>query len=694
MAEPAEALVARGKAEVQAKSYEAAVATLTQALAERPGDVDALFFRGLALLRQGKYADGARDYAALLIRRPDHADGRFNLGWCYQKDNRLPEAEAEYGRYLELKPDDPDALLERARCRLARQDNAGAQADLDAADRLKPENADIRFQRGRARMGQGHWELAIKDFEASVGIDPEYTNAWYNRAWCRGKLGDHAGAAEDYTRYLGLYPDHADAYIYRGNRRFDLCDLRGTLADYEKAVSLDAANEKELRTWIDLARRLEKLERDGPNDQFVAACVERGNAKRDNGEHATALLWFARALEVDANAVDALHGRALTSILMGRHEDAIRDCGRAIEIKPGGVDYWHDRARSRRMSGDAKGALADFNRALEINPDYLYSLAGRAFTFTQLEDFASAVKDYERYVRLEPKAVSDIWYNLGWTRRKIGQHAEAVDALSKAIELNPADADGWSQRGYARRDAGDKDGARSDLRKAIALKPEYKETIETYIADMDRAPSEKPPAPAPARARPARAAAPTPAGGVGEKLKDLCLYILLPLGIFLGLGIARVPFLGDIPARVIDMPYKIGWIVAHWNDAAAFPPKSDLCMEPFCTRTDTSEKHVGGRLGYTSQVMYAYCPEHGPTFFSTGQRFDGFLYFIYWGTILVLSCLMAPIAALPLLPLIWLFHKSTAAARKEQLSLDKVGESVMIAGIAVVLLAWILFAWW
>ncbi len=51
--------------------------------------------------------------------------------------------------------------------------------------------------------------------------------------------------------------------------------------------------------------------------------------------------------------------------------------------------------------------------------------------------------------------------------------------------------------------------------------------------------------------------------------------------------------------RAVDVYYKAGWIVTH------FPPKDNLCSEPFCVSTDT--KKPGRRF---LELHFAYCDRH------------------------------------------------------------------------------------
>ena len=139
--------------------------------------------------------------------------------------------------------------------------------------------------------------------------------------------------------------------------------------------------------------------------------------------------------------------------------------------------------------------------------------------------------------------------------------------------------------------------------------------------------------------------------------------------------------------RPLDVYYRAGWMIAHHDDQRAFPPKSNLCMETFCTRTDTTKKFAGGHKGYTSQAYYYYCPIHQPSFVNTGSRFDGFLRFVYWGTVFLISHLLAfGFFSLPALGLQRLFAKRT--------DFVELVMPVTYLAFGISAAAWLMFAIW
>ncbi|MGD0954976.1 MAG: tetratricopeptide repeat protein, partial [Methanotrichaceae archaeon] len=61
------------------------------------------------------------------------------------------------------------------------------------------------------------------------------------------------------------------------------------------------------------------------------------------------------------------------------------------------------------------------------------------------------------------------WDNKGESLRRQGNYVEAVQALNKAIELDPNHVDAWSNLGEALKSLGDNSGAAAAFAKAKEL---------------------------------------------------------------------------------------------------------------------------------------------------------------------------------------------------------------------------------
>jgi len=74
---------------------------------------------------------------------------------------------------------------------------------------------------------------------------------------------------------------------------------------------------------------------------------------------------------------------------------------------------------------------------------------------------------------IDYKKTAEYWFNLGYYYAEAGLYDKAIEAYTKAIALDPNDADAYSNRGAAYYSKGQYDRAIEDYNKAIALDPNY-----------------------------------------------------------------------------------------------------------------------------------------------------------------------------------------------------------------------------
>ncbi len=495
---------------------------------------------------------------------------------------------------------------------------AEALAAVDALLAVQPGFAGAQFTRGHALMGLSRWAEAIPSFSSALGQEGCPPEAWYNLGMCRGRLGEHAAAVTDFSRFLGLRPKDVDAHLQRANRRLDAAEYAGAADDYEKAIALDAAMEKELRSWAELARRFDRLLREGPAAELAAACRERGWAKLGGQDARTAATWFSRTVEADPGDAEGWRGRAEARSTLGQKAEALQDAAKAAELAPASPEAWRSLGNVRRDGGDIPAALEAYARAIELKRDEPVVWFARGLARGDAGDLAGADEDYTQALALKPD-YGHALLNRGWARRKLSRHAEAVADLTRCLDLDGRNALAYSNRGYARQGLGDLEGMRQDFRKAVELNPSYEAELRPLIGE---------PAPAPLPAKPVVAPPPPPPEG--------CSPVLLGVvaGLLVLLGVARVPYLSAIPSRICDIPFKV-WVV--FSGSAEGEPlswRSDLCAEPFCRKIATRELHVWGKPRYTSQVDWWYCGEHEPYFASTYSRIDAMIFMLpYWALV-------------------------------------------------------------
>jgi tetratricopeptide (TPR) repeat protein len=181
---------------------------------------------------------------------------------------------------------------------------------------------------------------------------------------------------------------------------------------------------------------------------------------------ATALLQLGE-IERAAEILDAL----------GRNAVAPADARAALLGQAG--QLWLALGRPDRAYAAATLGLA----ARADDPDLL---TDRAIAAASQGRFEEAVDDLSRVVDLRPDHAEPLVLRASaW--RQLGQAALAEDDLARALALHPANPDALLERGLLRRDQRDLAAARADWETAIRLSPESAaaELARDHLAGLD-----------------------------------------------------------------------------------------------------------------------------------------------------------------------------------------------------------------
>lgn len=163
---------------------------------------------------------------------------------------------------------------------------------------------------------------------------------------------------------------------------------------------------------------------------------------------------------------------------LGRQALAPADARAALLAQA--VQLWLALGRPDRAHAASTLGLA----ARADDPDLL---TDRAIAAASQGRFEEAVDDLSRVVDLRPgKAEPLVLRASAW--RQLGQGALAEDDLARALALDPANPDALLERGLLRRDQRDLDAARADWELAIRLSPESAaaELARDHLAALER----------------------------------------------------------------------------------------------------------------------------------------------------------------------------------------------------------------
>lgn len=177
MADGAQQLVREAMNLQQAGDVGGAKALYEQALAQDPGNADALHLSGLASLQLGDFDEAVTRIRKAVDRVPEHPVLRNNLGLAMHKAGTLVAAAGQLQKALELRADYGGAHMNLAAVYSDLGDREGAlEHGLEAVEQ-EPERAEAWFNLGLFLLDRVELAQAIEAFRRALTINPRYPAA-------------------------------------------------------------------------------------------------------------------------------------------------------------------------------------------------------------------------------------------------------------------------------------------------------------------------------------------------------------------------------------------------------------------------------------------------------------------------------------------------------------------------------------
>ncbi len=243
-------------------------------------------------------------------------------------------------------------------------------------------------------------------------------------------------------------PKTGDQYLDRGANHYENGRYGLAMSDFTQALRRDRKN--------------------------ALAISNRGWVFYQRDDLQTALAEFNDAIRLDSTLDYAYWGRAMVNHAIGEFEQAADDMSHAIrncEDQEDLAQMYLDRAEFHLANEDYVASLYDTDRAIDARPKFGWAHACRGQMLAFLERFDEAAQAFSKAIDLDPYNAEIL--NLVGTALESGENYEdAIKQYTLAIKLSPRNPVFYANRGKAWRAAEYYGSAEEDLKKAIELSPE------------------------------------------------------------------------------------------------------------------------------------------------------------------------------------------------------------------------------
>ncbi|MDP1876972.1 MAG: tetratricopeptide repeat protein [Actinomycetota bacterium] len=338
----AQLLLQRAAVTGDADSYARALASLDQAVASAPGDLDLLAARAAARVTTHDFAGAATDAQRVLAVIHDHLGA---LGAAYDaafETGQYADAEGFLAALARLAPASPQVLFRQARWAALGGDPVGAATIAARARAIATTTGIVGTARagydllvGKLALDEGRYAIALGAYESALAAAPGWHAALAGLGRARAASGDLVGAEEALAASTGIVP---------------LPETLTALGDVRTALG-DTAGAEVAYGTVDVVARLESVQ------QLASRAIVLSRA--DRGVDTDAAVRDARAelrVRQDVYGYDALAWALLAD---GQAAEAATMADRALAL--GTLD-----PRLLLHAGLAHAANGDEARATEL----------------------------------------------------------------------------------------------------------------------------------------------------------------------------------------------------------------------------------------------------------------------------------------------------------------------------------------
>lgn len=343
----------------------------------------------------------------------------------------------------------------------AKQATPGAQpAKSGKIDDFAPAVRQL-LQKANAAVVAGRYPTAIEAMSQAIGITPEDARLFRIRADIYSLQKENANARADFSTAIRLAPEDANLYNYRGYFLMSMGLGKEAMEDFNKAISLDAKNS--------------------------AALNNRGLMKLAGEDYAAAEADFAKAIEADRKFADAWNNRGFVRMKQKQLDSAMSDIQMAVQLNEKYVTAWNNCGLIALEQQKYDEAAKAFSRAVELDPMDVRWLNHRRAALIKMNRFTEAQADASRIEWLAGLAAlteeagrnarnPKVWLNRGNHLMNGKAYGAAIQDFTRALVVNPGNADALAARAKAWIGTGDYQKAMLDCDESIVVRP----SPETY----------------------------------------------------------------------------------------------------------------------------------------------------------------------------------------------------------------------
>jgi len=379
-------------------------------LEETRRNLDQAYLRAAAVLGRASNRAAAIDVMQSLVAlNPRSAAAHFAMAHLMVRGGDLDKALITIDEVLKLRPDWEEAALFKARLLLSQKDPGKARAFFESFLDGNPRATNVRLNYARFLIDQKEWQKALVEFKRVAADAPDDADTIY----AVGLLSLQNNRLEEAEKYLKraleLRPENDQARLYLGQVAEQGKHYAEAVRWYREVDDGEYYFEAQLRLGVVLARQGDL---DGARRQLDGIKAQNDPQR----------VQAALAQETILREAKLYH-------------EAIEVLNAAIQAVPGDKDLLYARSLAAEKLGMLDVTEHDLREILKHDPKNVNALNALGYTLTdRTTRFQEALELLKQAIELKPDDAY-IMDSMGWLQYRLGNHAEAVKYLKRALDV-------------------------------------------------------------------------------------------------------------------------------------------------------------------------------------------------------------------------------------------------------------------
>lgn len=253
-----------------------------------------------------------------------------------------------------------------------------------------------------------------------------------------------AEAIDSFNQVIDIDPNYAGVYTQRGAAKEGIGDWQGAMEDYNSGLD--------------------------HNSNDYQAYGNRGILLMNENKMDLALDDFDSAINLEGNNAKLFFLRSIAKHCLADIEGSNEDFIRAKAIDPDDEGFSESEwEKGKRNMLEINELINNCNEELDLHPQNAGMYYKRGQLYRQIGNHSQAIEDYTRAIEIAPNA--ELYLGRGIANQNLNKHNEAIADFSEAIKLDPNSIPAYGNRGATKCKIGDLKGARVDFSILLELDP-------------------------------------------------------------------------------------------------------------------------------------------------------------------------------------------------------------------------------